>query len=316
MAGSQWRAGVDIGGTFTDLLLVDGQSGRFRVGKVLTTVGEPAAAVRAALAGELQAEELSPESLGTVVHGTTLVTNAVIERKGTVTALLITEGFRDTLLIGREHRYDMYDARLEKPEPLVPRRLTFAVPERVLADGTVHRPLDDAAVAALADELRARGVRAVGVCLLHAYRHPEHELRVREILQHLPAGQADLPGALLIWANEHSLAPQAPLFFSRKRGADGGLKPISRVQAWTILKAASERADVRVLALRASHHGAVGEPAPAHPHLFRHARVRQIVRTTRNLPLAQRQAGWSRLQMAYLTVGDEEARQLMQEVPE
>ena len=133
---------------------------------------------------------------------------------------------------------------------------------------------------------------------------------------YLPAGQADLPGALLVWANEHRLAPDAPLFFSRKRGADGGLKAISRVLAWTILKAASERADVRVLVLRASHHGAVGEPAPAHPHLFRHARVRQIVRATRNLPLAQRQAGWSRLQMAYLTIGDEEARKLMQEVAE
>jgi integrase len=133
---------------------------------------------------------------------------------------------------------------------------------------------------------------------------------------YLPAGQADLPGALLIWANEHGLASQAPLFFSRKRSMSGGLKAISRVQAWTIRKAASERADVRVLALRASRHGAVGEPAPAHPHLFRHARVRQIVRTTRNLPLAQRQAGWSRLQMAYLTVGDQEARRLMQQVPE
>jgi hypothetical protein len=86
------------------------------------------------------------------------------------------------------------------------------------------------------------------------------------------------------------------------------------VQAWTILKSASERADVRLLALRASRHGAIGQPAPAHPHLFRHARVRQIVRTTRNLPLAQRQAGWSRLQMAYVTVGDEAARQLMRQV--
>ncbi len=133
---------------------------------------------------------------------------------------------------------------------------------------------------------------------------------------YLPAGQADLPGALLVWANEQRLAPHAPLFFSRKHSADGSLRAISRVQAWTILKAASERADVRVLALRASHHGGIGEPAPAHPHLFRHARVRQIVRTTRSLPLAQRQAGWSRLQMAYLTVGDDEARRLMQEVPE
>jgi N-methylhydantoinase A len=183
MPSSQWRAGVDIGGTFTDLLLVDGDNGRFRVGKVLTTVGEPAAGVRAALAGELRAGGVPADHLGTVVHGTTLVTNAVIERKGALTALLITEGFRDTLLIGREHRYDMYDVRIEKPEPLVPRRLSFGVPERVLADGTVHRPLDEAAVRHLADELRARGVRAVGVCLLHAYRHPEHELRARDILQ-------------------------------------------------------------------------------------------------------------------------------------
>ena len=182
MATSEWRAGVDIGGTFTDLLLVDGASGQFRVGKVLTTANEPAAGVRIALTTELRSSDLSAASLGTVVHGTTLVTNAVIERKGAVTALLITEGFRDTLLIGREHRYDMYDARLEKPEPLVPRRLTFAVPERVLADGTVYRPLDEAAVGALAETLRAAGVRAVGVCLLHAYRRPEHELRVREIL--------------------------------------------------------------------------------------------------------------------------------------
>jgi N-methylhydantoinase A len=118
MANGQWRAGVDIGGTFTDLLLVDEESGRFRVGKVLTTESEPAAGVRGALTGELESGDLSADSLGTLVHGTTLVTNAVIERKGAISALLITEGFRDTLLIGREHRYDMYDARLEKPEPL------------------------------------------------------------------------------------------------------------------------------------------------------------------------------------------------------
>jgi hypothetical protein len=110
-----------------------------------------------------------------------------------------------------------------------------------------------------------------------------------------------LCGRAFTWANDHRLGPQAPPFFSRKHGLDAGLKPISRVQAWTIVKAASERADVRVLALRASHHGSVGEPAPAGPHLFRHARVRQIVRSTRKLPLAQRQAGWLRLRMACLT---------------
>ena len=185
MPAGSWRAGIDIGGTFTDLLLVDEDGGRFTVGKVLTTPANPAAAVRTGLESELEANQIEAAALGTVVHGTTLVTNAIIERKGARTALLVTEGFRDVLLIGREHRYDMYDVRLEKPEPLVPRRLTFGLPERVLADGSVYRPLDEAAVVRLAEELRARDVQAVGVCLLHAYRHPQHELRVGEILAEL-----------------------------------------------------------------------------------------------------------------------------------
>src|SRR3981081_506464 len=89
---------------------------------------------------------------------------------------------------------------------------------------------------------------------------------------------------------------------------DGGLHAISQQQGWEIVRAASERADVRVLALRTSTYGIAGEPAPVHPHLFRHARVRQIVRTTKSLPIAQKQAGWSRLQMGYLIVGDDEVR--------
>jgi integrase len=100
------------------------------------------------------------------------------------------------------------------------------------------------------------------------------------------------------------------------RCARGSRRPLQRGQAWLIVKQASERARVQVLALRASKHGRPGDPAPVHPHIFRHARVRQIVRATRHLPLAQRQAGWSRLQMAYLTVGDDEARRLMQELTE
>lgn len=132
----------------------------------------------------------------------------------------------------------------------------------------------------------------------------------------LPAGQMDLPGALLLWAKECGLADDGPLFFSRKRAKDAGPRAISRQQAWEIVRAASERADVRVLALRRSTYGKAGEPAPVHPHLFRHARVRQIVRTTRSLPIAQKQAGWSRLQMAYLSVSDEEVRRAMESVPD
>ncbi len=127
----------------------------------------------------------------------------------------------------------------------------------------------------------------------------------------LPGPEASLTGELLLWAREQDLADDEPLFFSRKRGPDGRRRALQRGQAWLIVKAASERAKVQVLALRPSRHGRSGEPAPIHPHLFRHARVRQIVRQTKSLPLAQRQAGWSRLQPVYLTIGDEEARELM-----
>ncbi len=107
-----------------------------------------------------------------------------------------------------------------------------------------------------------------------------------------------------------------PLFCSRKRVADGSRQSISRVQAWKIVKKASARAGIHVLAMRPSQHGDSGAPAPVHPHLLRHARVRQLVRSTKSLPLAQKQAGWSRLHMAYLTIGDDEARELMRGVTE
>jgi N-methylhydantoinase A len=180
---TSWQAAIDIGGTFTDLLLVDRSTGSFVIEKVLTTPGDPSRGVRDGLDAALGRSGAAGSELSAVVHATTLVTNAVIERKGSPTALLITEGFRDTLLIGREHRYDMYDVRLEKPAPLVRRRDTYAVPERVLADGTVLRQLDEDAVARVAVTLRERETTAVAVCLLHAYRFPEHELRVREILR-------------------------------------------------------------------------------------------------------------------------------------
>jgi len=128
----------------------------------------------------------------------------------------------------------------------------------------------------------------------------------------LPGGEPDLTGELLLWAKEQGVADHEPLFFSRKRETDGTRRALGRDQAWLIVKEASERADVRVLALRPSKHGPAGEAAPVHPHLFRHARVRQIVRQTKSLPLAQRQAGWTRLQPAYLSIGDAEARELMQ----
>ncbi|WP_410640742.1 hydantoinase/oxoprolinase family protein [Amycolatopsis sp. lyj-346] len=171
------RIGVDIGGTFTDLCAVD-ETGIVAVHKVLTTHDEPARAVEEGLAA------LLPDlgAVEQVVHGTTLVTNALIERKGSRTALLATAGFRDVLEMRREHRYELYDLHLELPAPLVPRHLRFDVPERLLADGSVHTGLDEEYVARLGRELAGRGIEAVAVCFLHAFTNPAHERRAGEIL--------------------------------------------------------------------------------------------------------------------------------------
>ena len=176
-----YRVGVDIGGTFTDLLLVADDGTSF-IGKTLTTHGDPSVAVETAMREGLETGIVDRAQQGTVVHGTTLVTNALIERKGAVTALLTTEGFRDALEIGREHRYELYDLDLELPKPLVPRYLRFDVPERVAADGTVLKPLDEDFVRSLVAELRDKGVRAVAVCYLNSFRNAVHERRTRELI--------------------------------------------------------------------------------------------------------------------------------------
>jgi N-methylhydantoinase A len=178
----RYRVGIDIGGTFTDLVLIDDESGRRSVGKILTNPEDPSEAVEKGLVELLEREGLAAAQLGTVIHGTTLVTNALIERKGVKTALLTTEGFRDVVAIGTEHRYDMYDIFIEKPEPLVPRGLRYGVCERMLDDGSVVLGLDEEQVRSILAELREREVRAVAVSFLHAFRNPAHEQRVREIL--------------------------------------------------------------------------------------------------------------------------------------
>jgi N-methylhydantoinase A len=178
-APARARIGVDIGGTFTDLVLLVG--GRVAaVGKALTTPADPSVAVAEGVAALLA--EVDPGRVDEVVHGTTLVANALIERRGARTALVTTRGVRDALAIRREHRYDLYDLFLELPEPLVPRRLRWEVGERVLADGTVDRPLDEAEVLRLARRARRENVEALAVCFLHSYRHPDHERRAAAVL--------------------------------------------------------------------------------------------------------------------------------------
>jgi len=174
------RVAIDIGGTFTDLVIEDGP--RILTRKVLTTPQAPEEAVMTGLAELLAEASVKHSDIDIIIHGTTLATNAILERKGTKTALVATDGFRDVIEIAYESRYDQYDVTIEKPVPLVPRHLRFTVPGRVDAQGQVRIPLDEAAVAALAPKLKQEKIGAVAIAFMHAYAHPAHEKRAREIL--------------------------------------------------------------------------------------------------------------------------------------
>ncbi|MBN9563094.1 MAG: hydantoinase/oxoprolinase family protein [Alphaproteobacteria bacterium] len=174
------RLAVDIGGTFTDLAL-EHAAGRTTL-KVLTTQAAPEQGVIEGVRAVLQTAGLGAAEVGMVIHGTTLATNAIIERKGARTALVTTQGFRDVLAMGNESRYDQYDLNIVLPEPLVPRHLRLPVPERLDNEGKVLLPLDEEAVRALVPVLRGEGVESVAIGLLHAFVNPAHERRVRDIL--------------------------------------------------------------------------------------------------------------------------------------
>src|SRR5215470_11382294 len=164
------RLGVDIGGTFTDVALDSG--GRRYTAKVLTTPAAPERGVLDAIRAVLAQARIEPTALGIIIHGTTLATNALIERKGARTALITTEGFRDTIEIRHENRFEQYDVGIDLPPPLVPRRLRLPVAERVDAQGRVVHPLDEATVHRAIDEIERREAKAVAVGLLHSFTEP------------------------------------------------------------------------------------------------------------------------------------------------
>jgi N-methylhydantoinase A len=174
------RLAVDIGGTFTDLVLA--LPDRSLSAKVLTTSDAPERAVLEGTAAILTQAGIGAADLALVIHGTTLATNALIERKGARTALVTTDGFRDSLEIAYEHRFEQYDLYMERPEPLVARPWRFEVPERVAADGTVLLPMDDAAVDRIGAAAKTDGAEAIAICFLHAYQNGAHEKRARDIL--------------------------------------------------------------------------------------------------------------------------------------
>jgi N-methylhydantoinase A len=174
------RLAVDIGGTFTDVVL-QSPSG-FASGKVLTTPAAPEEGVIEGILQVLANAKVRPEEIDLAIHGTTLATNAIIERNGAKTALITTEGFRDTLEFAFGHRSDQYDLDLVRAEPLVRRPWRFEVPERIAADGSVLLALDEQVVRQVAQKLKAEEVESAGISFMHSYRNSDHERRVREIL--------------------------------------------------------------------------------------------------------------------------------------
>ena len=188
------RIAVDIGGTFTDMASFDEATGAISFGKALSTHGQLVGGIQDTL--DSATVDLARGNL--FLHGSTIAINTLLERNGAKTALLITEGFRDIYEIGRVNRPDAYNLFFSKHVPLVPRSLRFEVSERLRADGSLHKKLDEDAVRELARALKAEGVEAVAILLLHSYRNPDHEKRVKAILQE------ELPGAFVTASHELS----------------------------------------------------------------------------------------------------------------
>ena len=178
-----YRIGIDIGGTFTDIASIEDSTGKQAIGKVLTTPKDPAVGAMRALETLLHEQGIEPAGIKNLIHGTTLVANALIERKGARTALLTTEGFRDVLEIRRERRFDMYDIFIEMPVPLVPRHLRREIHERMDENGNIVFPLDPEEVASVVREIKDQGVAAVAVCFLHSFRNGSHEQAVKAIVE-------------------------------------------------------------------------------------------------------------------------------------
>jgi len=178
-----YRIGFDVGGTFTDFTMLDEDSGSVHYFKVPSTPHDPSEAIGTGLSALIVRHGIDPAEVRHLGHGTTVATNMVIERKGAVTGLITTRGFRDTLEIGRQTRPHLYDYSIGRPTPLVPRELRMEVDERTLSDGTVEVRLDEEQVAEAARTLGRAGVGAVVICFLHSYRRPDHERRAGEIVR-------------------------------------------------------------------------------------------------------------------------------------
>jgi N-methylhydantoinase A len=180
---TNWRIGVDIGGTFTDIVLWDEARNHLTFDKLLTTPDDPSRAVLEGIVRVLDGAGIMAADLTSIIHGTTLVANALIERKGVTTGLITTKGFRDVLEIGREWRYDLFDIDIAMPTPLVPRARRLEIEERIAADGEVLIPLNADDLGAAVNDLRQAEVASVAVCFLHSYVNRTHETAVADFLR-------------------------------------------------------------------------------------------------------------------------------------
>ncbi|HEY8614217.1 MAG TPA: hydantoinase/oxoprolinase family protein, partial [Roseomonas sp.] len=178
----RYALAIDVGGTFTDVVLYDDTTGRFAAHKELTTPADPAAGVVSGIRHLFAAEKVDPAEVGRVVHATTLFTNALIERRGAPTGLITTAGFRDTLEIGHERKYELYDLHLPLPQPLARRAHRLEAVERLAPDGTVEIPLDPASVLDAAGRLVAQGIESIAIVFLHAYANPAHEREAARLI--------------------------------------------------------------------------------------------------------------------------------------
>jgi len=236
---ASYSLGIDIGGTFTDLVVYDHDGCSQLSRKVLTTHDDPARAVAAGVAALLAEGAVDPARITRVVHATTLFTNALIERQGAPTGLITTAGFADTLEIGRERKFELYDIDIERPEPLVPRHLRLEVRERVRADGRVMTKLDARQVEARAKQLAAAGVTSIAVVFLHAYANARHEAQAARLIAR------KLPRVAV--TTSHEVASEIREFERASTAvANAYIKPLAR----------------RYLELMARRLGELGIPAP------------------------------------------------------
>ena len=178
-----YKLGFDIGGTFTDFILLNEKSGEIHTHKILTTPEEPSDAVIDGISHLIDKYDIDPKKIVHTTHATTLITNAFIERKGSKTGLICTSGFGDIIEIGNEMRYDIYDLLIELPEPIVSRNNRFEVDERITATGNVFKKLNTTQLNKIVDNIKKSGIEAVGICFLHSYKNNSHEEKVKEILK-------------------------------------------------------------------------------------------------------------------------------------